>query len=266
MPHLSIPLIRYWVLIGLALAAGLTLQPLPAHAGVIIEGTRQIYPQQRREITIRVNNTDKHLPRLVKAWLSERDDNKEPEHSNVPFTLSPPIFRLDAGKSQAMRLTYTQEPLPQDRESVFWLNVLEVPPNTTATQGIDQEEDSNQLRFAFRIRTKVFFRPQHLIGTPEQAPAQLIWTLTKNGQDNVLRVHNPSAYHVTFNEIALASNSRADAKLHITKEQGMVAPGATLHLVLQENLPVVSPDAQVHYKYINDYGAFSTAQRATLKF
>ncbi len=58
------------------------------------------------------------------------------------------------------------------------------------------------MRFAFRIRTKVFFRPQGLSGSPQDAPGQLIWTL-HTGKPAVLRVFNPSPFHVTFHDVAL---------------------------------------------------------------
>ncbi|WP_164671810.1 fimbria/pilus periplasmic chaperone, partial [Pseudomonas viridiflava] len=99
-----------------------------AHAGVVIDGTRHIYPQQRREITLRLTNDDERAPRLVQVWLDQGDPASDPSNSEVPFSLSPPVFRLYPQKSQAVRLVYTEEPLPADRESLFWLNALEIPP------------------------------------------------------------------------------------------------------------------------------------------
>ena len=46
----------------------------------------------------------------------------------MPFTMVPPLFRLDPKKGQMLRIVYTQEPLATDKETLFWLNVLEVPP------------------------------------------------------------------------------------------------------------------------------------------
>lgn len=256
-------LMRCLALTGLSLAAGLAAQP--TQAGVIINGTRQIYPEHRREVTIQLTNDDQHAPRLVQAWLDRGDEQQVPELSDVPFSLSPPVFRLDAGKSQAMRLSYTKEPLPQDRESLFWLNVLEVPPRVSEFDPSVEEQELNHLRFAFRIRTKVFFRPANLRGKPEDAPPQLRWSLQRSGQGATLEVHNPSPYHITFNEVALAVGSDIDTNL-VAAEGGMVLPGATLRLPVQLPVPVIPANAQVHFKYINDFGGFSAAQRAPLQF
>ncbi|TFY94217.1 phytochrome sensor protein [Pseudomonas nabeulensis] len=234
-----------------------------ASAGIIITGTRHIYPERQREITIQLTNDDRRAPRLVKAWLERGDSQARPESSDVPFSLSPPVFRIDAGKGQAMRLVYTREPLPADRESLFWLNVLEVPPR--ALELADENQQKNLLRFAFRIRTKVFFRPAQLPGTPEDAVGQLSWTLLQGLEGTTLQVSNASAYHITFNEIALAMGPQPDASL-VSAESGMVPPGATVRLAIQRRVSDVPANAQVHFKYINDFGAFSAPQRAALKF
>ena len=249
---------------GKEMAAGLITLILgvstATFGGVIISGTRHIYPEQHREISIQVTNDDLNSPRLVQVWL---DRGRAPELSDVPFSLAPPVFRIDAGKGQVVRLVYTREPLPLDRESLFWLNVLEVPPRLTDAA---PEGTRNYLRFAFRIRTKVFFRPAQLPGKPDDAIAQLRWSLRRGPQGTLLQVDNPSAYHVTFHEVALAMGAHAGATL-LAGETGMVAPGDSLTLAVRQVSPSVIPaDAQVRFKYINDYGAFSTPQRATLRF
>lgn len=238
--------------------------PSVAHAGVVIDGTRHIYPQQRREITLRLTNDDERAPRLVQVWLDQGDPASDPSNSKVPFSLSPPVFRLNPQKSQAVRLVYTQEPLPADRESLFWLNALEIPPKVN-TEADAEVGPANHLQFAFRIRTKVFFRPADLPGSPNEAHTQLRWSLRRNTQGTLLDVHNPSAYHVTFNEVALAMGPQQDAPL-LPAEEGMVPPGGNLTLRVHKAVQPIPADARVHFKYINDYGTFSAPQRAPLKF
>lgn len=244
-------------LIALVLGAS-----FPAYGGVIISGTRHIYLEKYREISIQVTNDDLTSPRLVQAWL---DRGQAPELSDVPFSLAPPVFRIDAGKGQVIRLAYTREPLPVDRESLFWLNVLEVPPTLTEA-GTAAADERSYLRFAFRIRTKVFFRPAQLPGKADEAIAQLRWSLQQGPQGARLQVDNPSAYHVTFHAVALAMGSHTSAPL-LAGETGMVAPGDRLTLAVRLASPLVIPaDAQVQFQYINDYGAFSAPQRAALRF
>ena len=126
-----------------------------AHAGVVIDGTRHIYPQQRREITLRLTNDDQRAPRLVQVWLDQGDPAQDPTGSDVPFSLSPPVFRMDAGKSQVVRLVYTQDPLPDDRESLFWLNALEIPPKVNVAPGRAKVVSESEAKARLSISTVV---------------------------------------------------------------------------------------------------------------
>ncbi|RDL19866.1 pili/flagellar assembly PapD-like chaperone [Serratia fonticola] len=71
--------------------------------------------------------------------------------------------RVETGKGQTLRISYAGGALPMDKESVFWLNVLEVPAKSQATTG------ENRLQMAFRPRIKLFFRPKGLDGNPNDA-------------------------------------------------------------------------------------------------
>ncbi len=207
-----------------------------ALAGVVINGTRVIYPAQSREVTVQVENTG-DTPSLVQAWIDSGDAEQTPETSDAPFVLTPPISRVEAGRSQALRIIFTGKALPSDRESVFWFNVLDVPPSPQATPG----EEQNLLQVAFRSRLKLFYRPQGLAGTANDAPALLRWSRTGNR----LRVENPSPFHVTLAEVrALAGTQDA-----VVEEEGkMLAPGQQLEFT------VPATTAQVRFTTINDFG------------
>lgn len=243
-------------LICLGLAA--CVVAFPAQAGVVIGGTRQIYPAQSREITIQLTNDDKKNPRLVQVWLDSGNKDLTAEESEVPFTITPPAFRMEPGKGQALRMVYTKEPLPADKESVFWLNVLEIPPK------IENLEEENQLRFAFRTRIKVFFRPQSLPGKPQDAADQLNWHLLTTEQGSVLEVRNPSPYHVSFQQVALAMGEGVNAKLNTSDQYEMVAPGASQRYLLSEPVGVLPAGAHVQFSMINDYGVFMPMQAPVL--
>jgi chaperone protein EcpD len=76
-------------------------------------------------------------------------------------------------------------------------------------------------------------------------------------------VHNPSAYHVTFNDIALLMGSHPGAE-KLSLPEGMVAPGGTLKVPVPNAAQVIPADARVNFTYINDFGGFSSAQPAVL--
>ncbi|WP_250862581.1 fimbria/pilus periplasmic chaperone, partial [Caballeronia sp. INML3] len=83
------------------------------------------------------------------------------------------------------------EPLPADKESIFYLNVLEVPPKPTG-----DEASANQLQLAFRTRIKFFYRPSGLKGQATDAPGQIVWHLKHDGGKNSIEASNPTQYHV----------------------------------------------------------------------
>ena len=259
MTNLSYALQRYLPLACLCLASYLTA--LPAQAGVVISGTRQIYPAQSREITVKVTNDDTKMPRVVQVWLDDGNEKLTAEQADVPFTITPPVFRLEAGKSQVLRVAYTKEPLPADKESVFWLNVLEIPPKLEIGAN---GENANQLRFAFRIRTKMFFRPQGLAGNPADAAAQLSWSLRKTEQGSELEARNSSPYHVSLQDVALAMSEGPEARLNPSDQYDMVAPGGTQRYLLKETVGALPAGAHVQFSVVNDYGAFVPKQAPLL--
>src|SRR4051795_2741969 len=73
----------------------------PAAAGVVVNGTRVVYPADKREVTISLHNTGA-TPSLVQAWIDAGDANSKPGESKVPFVLTPPLFRLDPTKVQTL--------------------------------------------------------------------------------------------------------------------------------------------------------------------
>src|SRR5471032_3162880 len=116
-----------------------------AMSSVVITGTRVVYPADKKEITVKINNEGSN-PVLVQSWVDQGDVDSTPSNSSAPFVISPPVSRVDADKGQSLRLMFTGTALASDKESVFWLNVLEIPVKTTS--------DQNVLQMAFRSRIK----------------------------------------------------------------------------------------------------------------
>jgi P pilus assembly chaperone PapD len=216
---------------------------LQVHASVVIAGTRVIYNAKDAEQTIKLTNEGKS-PALTQVWLDRGDPKASPSTTRVPFTVTPPVARVDPGKGQTLRILYTGESLPKDRESVFWLNVLEVPPKPSA-----DEAGANRLQMAFRSRIKLFFRPAGLKGTQDEAPAQISWRLVERGNRSLLEARNPTPYYVSFASLELTGGGRAAT----FEDGGMVGPGETQTFPLAGEV-FRGAGAKVRYQAINDYG------------
>ncbi|WP_426394879.1 molecular chaperone [Ralstonia sp. R-29] len=213
-----------------------------AQASVVIAGTRVIFPAQEREVTVRLTNDGK-TPALVQTWVDNGEANETPEKISTPFLLSPPLFRLDPSKGQTLRLVYTKEPLAQDKESLFWLNVLEVPPKGAA------EDDANKLQIAFRTRIKVIFRPQGLTGSADEAPEKVRWEIVRDGNEYVLKGTNSTPYIVNLGTLSLKSGGKTyDAGA------GHIKPGETASFAVKELHSAPATGSEVEYHSINDWG------------
>ncbi|MFC4761903.1 fimbrial biogenesis chaperone [Dyella koreensis] len=235
-----------YAMAGLLVCAGMFAAR--SEASVVIGGTRVVYPAQDKEVTIKLNN-EGSKPALVQVWLDDGDEKSTPDAAKVPFTVSPPIFRMDPGKGQAVRVVYTKEALPTDKETLFWVNVLEVPPKAS-------DDGRNLLQFAFRTRIKLFFRPPGLAGEVNAAPEKLTWKLVngEGGKGVALQVTNPTPYHVNFAHVGLKIGERSVTE----KGGGMVVPGGTCTFPLKELTSRPSGDVKAQFDVITDYGAVNT--------
>ncbi len=217
-----------------------------ADASVVIGGTRVVYPEKEREVTVKLTN-EGDRPSLVQAWIDDGNANALPDESKVPFMLTPPLFRLDPKKGQSLRLIYTQEPLAQDKETLYWLNVLDVPP-----QAADDANTPNLLQLAFRSRIKLFFRPAALQGIADESAEKVTWNFTpKAGGGYALQAKNPTPYHVTFTKLTVKSGGTT----WTDDKGGMVKPGATEQFDVGNVQSMPGAPIEVDYTFLNDYGA-----------
>lgn len=232
-----------------ACAAALAMTMGVAQASVIITGTRVIYPADAKEVTVKLNN-DGNVPALVQAWIDDGDSRIQTQTRPMPFTLLPPMFRLDPAKGQTLRMMYSQDPLPTDRESVYYLNVLEVPPRAKA------DDDRNLLQMAFRSRIKIFFRPQGLAGDANEAPAKVTWSVVpgEEGKGYALQADNPTPYHVNVTKTGIS----VGGKLY-ESGPGMVAPFSKRVFALEGLTAQPPAPLRMQYETVNDYGAMVPA-------
>lgn len=218
-----------------------------ADAAVIVTGTRVIYPSDSRDVVVRLNNTG-DAPALVQSWVDDGNQTAKPEALDVPFSVSPSIFRIEPGKTQLMRLVFLGADLPKDRESVYWLSVLEIPPKPA------HAAEENYLQFAIKSRLKVFYRPTSLKALPQDSVKALKWTRGASGADAVeVRVENPGPFYVSFAEVRVRL---ADGK-ELAPVNGMVAPFSSETFKFKPQTGTTAAPATVQFKNVDDYGAFN---------
>lgn len=214
-----------------------------AHAGVSIDGTRIVYPAKEREVTVKLTNQGSD-PVLMQIWVDRGDTQSKPQDADAPFLATPPIFRLDPLKGQSVRLAFTGENLPQDRESLFWFNALEIPP-------LPQDSSGNMMQIAVRSRLKLFYRPSGLSGDLHKAIEQVVWRVQRQGDGDgyVLRGENSSPYHLSFSALSLDQGGRAT-----DTGGGMIVPFSSQDFPLPGYSAGID-GGKVRFRWMSDFGA-----------
>lgn len=212
-----------------------------ANAEIIIHGTRAVYPSDAREITLQVTNTGKS-PALVQTWIDEGDAKATPDQSKAPFIITPPITRVEAEKGQYLRITSlpTANTLSKTQETLFWLNVLDIPPKPSTKNAGDAPD--NFLQLAIRSRIKFFYRPSGIKEDVALAPEKIQWS----SQGNNLLIKNPTPFHITITTI---SQEHLGKKVNILSEGIMLVPFSEQKIALKN-----SNIKDMTFTTINDYG------------
>lgn len=232
------------------LAGALLLGHLPAsHAALVVSGTRVVFAGDKHSVSLIVSNPSEQTY-AVQAWVNTAADDTT---SAVPFITTPPLFRLDPGQDQQLKINSLPHNLPNDRESLFYFNVQEIP---QAHAG----DSNNLLNIALRTRLKLFYRPAGIKGEPTLHLKNLQWSVQHVAGKAQLQVENPSPFHVSFTRMDISGNGQQQR----LNSPAMVAPMSRQHYPLEQIK--AANGLQVTFAAINDYGGVSQDQTAALQF
>lgn len=213
-----------------------------AIAAIALDRTRVIFNGADKSVSLNISNQNKELPYLAQGWM----ENEQGEKIENPLVILPPIQRVEPGDKSQIKVQSLPDiaSLPQDRESVFYFNLREIPPRS---------DKPNVLQIALQTRIKLFYRPKAIYATQTDLanPWQEKITLTKQG-DNYI-VNNPTPYFVTI--VDGLTGLKGESLEGFTPL--MIAPKAQGTLNLKASAFGASPVLS----YINDYGG-----RPRLKF
>lgn len=232
----------------IALTAIFTIGIHLAHAGVVLGGTRVIYPANLAEVQVALKNKDNDKRYLVHSWVSNIDDSK------APFIITPPIYKLDENHQTLLHVVYTgsQSSVPQDRESLYMANVKSVSAIPEALR------DNNTLQFAIKTKLKLFYRPVSL----KESEAKTAWqSLQFSRSQNQLIVKNPTPFYVTFGRLTVAGKE-------IKPAAGQQTPSALTMMVApfgEQRFPLSSSAKEdVVWTAINDFGSETGQHKQSL--
>lgn len=213
----------------------------PVLAAISLDRTRIIYPGAEKSVSLTVSNKNNDLPYLAQGWLEDQDDQKLDTHS--PFIVVPPVQRIEPKaesqvKVQALTTADAFKKLPQDRESLFYFNLREIPPRS---------DKPNVLQIALQTRIKLFYRPTALAeAASDQHASPFQEKLTLNKKDDRYTVINPTPYYITL----IGASA---------KKEGTVIKGFEAMMIPPYGQEVLGGSASALganpvLVYVNDYG------------
>lgn len=152
-------------------------------AAFVLNGTRFIYEEGKKNASFTVTNeADKTYGGQV--WIDNTNQG-----NGVYMVPQPPFFKVGAKQKQVIRIMNTDSSLPKDRESLFWLNVQEVPPKPEL-----KDTEGSALAIAMNTRVKLIYRPTSLKDRRQGAEKQLM--LEQRGTETWLK--NPTPYYMAI--------------------------------------------------------------------
>jgi fimbrial chaperone protein len=226
-----------YILLALLISSGFS------YASATLDNTRVIYHKSDvKGKSIKLNNND-NIPYIVQAWTDKGEIHSTPSSADAPFVILPPSFKIKEHTSQLIKLLYAGAPLPEDRESIFYLNVAEIPP-------LDASEH-NTMGVILRNRLKVFYRPD-VLGEPDNNTFSKKVSLTpvSVAGKTVIAVKNDSPFYLSLLQGKITCKGQS-----YTVSANMVAPlSESTQWSIQRVDPSHLKGCEIDIRYVNDYG------------
>lgn len=220
-------------------------------AGILAQSTRVIYYQHEHEKSLILANTNAY-PILNQVWVD--DGSNQIEYADAAFVVLPAVFKMAPQEVKALRILYNGLSLAPDRESVYWLNLYEIPALKTDPLA------SNQLHMAMNTQLKIFYRPTALKPMSITAIANNLkfQDIKTSVQDQVstaaIRVSNPSPYHVTLLSLSLSNSSQAIQLIYPNQMNNMIAPFSHREFIRPQTAFDPQSPLMLRYTLIDDEG------------
>ncbi|MCW9484860.1 fimbrial assembly chaperone [Klebsiella oxytoca] len=230
---------RQWLVfskavLALLLLAGVNSAPF---AAVNVDRTRLVFAASDIAQSLTLAN-DSVTPMLLQVWTDAGETASSPDNSRTPLVVLPPVFKMQPDELRTLRVMLSsRRSLPEDRESLFWLNIYQIPPELSATKSA-----TRKLVLPLRLRLKVFIRPTGLKAPAANDEQKLRFSIASQG----ITITNPTPWYMSLTVTATKG---------IRIGYMMLAPYERRDVVLSQ-APAVG--TTVNYAVINDSGNWRT--------
>ncbi|HHQ5724650.1 TPA: fimbria/pilus periplasmic chaperone [Klebsiella variicola subsp. variicola] len=188
-------------------------------ASVTMTVTRIIYRSDMHSVDVNLTNNG-DMPYRVKIWFDAANINNEQESKgNVPFVATPASFRMEAHSGQVVRVYHTASRrlpasyrLPEDRESVFYFNIQQIPPSKAGGTVTEMPLMSGH-------QVKLFYRPARLGNLPANVISTIKASPAKERNRTGVTITNTLPFYLNLGRIQLNGVGSSPQVV-----AGMVAP------------------------------------------
>lgn len=215
-----------------------------SHAGILASSTRVVYSQNNTEKSLMLVNTNEY-PVLTQIWVD--DGQMDSEFKESPFAVLPGVFKLNPKETKGIRIVYNGAPLASDRESLYWLNLYEIP--AIKKDNLAQE----YVNLAMNTQMKIFYRPKNLPSfTLNELQQKVKYELISSDNKVKLKLKNPTPYYLNFTNIKI-SNAQFNSEIQ-HKDDNILPPfSEKTYSLLNANFQKKAPDL-LEYTLIDDSG------------
>lgn len=201
-------------------------------AQISFDRTRVIFDHSNSNgQSIVIENSNQDLPYLAQTWIEDQNGQK----IVTPLAALPILQRLNPLQKRQIKISLVESSsLPSDQESLFYLNILGVPPKDGVAD--------NQVDLVIQSKLKVFYRPKGLKKYQENGWLKEL-VISKTGSN--ITINNPTPYHAV---IFGFGNKNAKG---LTEKDLLIAPFS------EETVQIKLGNTPSIY-FIDDYGGAMT--------
>lgn len=169
--------------------------------------TRIIYNPATSGSVISVNNPN-DFPVLVQGSVKSMNE----KDGAAPFMVTPPLFRLDPRQQNRLRVVMTQDLKVKDKESLYWLCAMGIPPKLgdAWAEGSESAKRTNTASINVNVRMsmciKLIVRPDTVKGRPQDVASSITW----RHEGDKLIASNPTPFYMNLKALSIGGKTVSD--------------------------------------------------------
>lgn len=215
----------------------LSVITMNAYCGIMPSQSRIIYHEEDKEQSLMLANTNEY-PVIVQTWIDRGEGN--PETANIPFISIPPVFQMEPSDIKGVRIIYNRDKLPSNKESLFWFNIYEIPPEKK------ESNPDNSILITMNTQIKLFFRP----GVINTKPEEIVDKITcKKINKTGIECYNPSLIHLSVINLRIMTE---DNKIKEVSGDDLILPPLSNKKLMTSTMN--GSIRKIIIMYVNDNG------------